>query len=127
MPVVCACGTVADEGDRECSLCGRDLTSLHSPAQPYGSIRHSPHQTAVIGQHDHSYTDSPAFPDSGLQPPTSPWAIPPTESAALEGTYRGGAVAAIVIGALVLAIAGFVLGYLVIAGFLPADLAALWE
>jgi hypothetical protein len=45
----------------------------------------------------------------------------------VEGTYRGGAVVAIVIGALALATAGFALGYLLIAGFLPADLASLWE
>jgi hypothetical protein len=127
MPVVCACGTVADEGDLECSLCGRDLSSLHSRARPHPSIGYSTHQTAVVGQHDHSYADPPAFPDSGLQPPTYPWALPRTESVAVEGTYRGGAVAAIVIGALVLAIAGFALGYLVIAGFLPADLASVWE
>ena len=126
MPVVCACGTVADDGDLECSLCGRDLTNLHT-TRPHPSIGYSTQQTAVVGPHDHSYADPPDFPDSGLQPPTYPLAIPPTESAAAEGTYRGGAVAAIVIGALLLATVGFVLGYLVIAGFLPADLASLWE
>ena len=127
MPVVCACGTVADEGDYECSLCGRDLTSLRSRVQPPRSSNYTTRQTAVIGQQGHIYADPPDSPDSGLQPSTYTWPAPRTESAAGEGTYRGGAVVAIVIGALALATAGFALGYLLIAGFLPADLASLWE
>jgi hypothetical protein len=136
MSVTCSCGTVADDNEIDCSLCGRDLTSLHvNAASPVlgSDARHQMDalyrpDSSVSGlsqpepsQHEYSYAD---LPNSGEQAggPAYPWAPPQTEPAAtarVATTYSGGAVAGIVMAALVLVIAGLALGYFVIAGFLP--------
>jgi hypothetical protein len=159
MSVICPCGTVADDDDMDCSLCGRDLTKLrasavspvpgsyarhptdglyrpdgsapdprlHDPIQ-YDPIQYDPIQRThsqptrsqhTRSQHSHSYPDSPHSGDQASEP-VYWWPPPQTEPAATasgSGTYRGGAVAGIVIAALVLVLAGLALGYFVIADF----------
>lgn len=141
MSVTCTCGTVADDDDIDCSLCGRELTRLRADAASPVPGSNAPHQTEVFhrpdgsisglskhehnhqdhSQHDHSYADLPYSGDQTWGPGYA-WAPPQTEPAAparVATTYSGGAVAGIVMAALAIVIAGLALGYFVIAGFLP--------
>jgi hypothetical protein len=136
MSVTCRCGTVADDDDIDCSLCGRDLTSLRADAASPVPGSYARHQTEVLHQpdssasglsqhehnrHEHSYTDLVNSGDQAWGPPHA-WAPPQTEPAAtarVARTYSGGAVAGIVMAALALVLAGLALGYFVIAGLLP--------
>jgi hypothetical protein len=131
MSVVCVCGTVADDGDVECSLCGRDLASLRSGAASHGPSSSPTHQTDALWRpggsapanspHDHKYADPPASRDQAMLPAYG-WDPPRTKPAPMPegpaGTYRGGTVAVIVIAALAVVIAGLALGYFVVASFL---------
>jgi hypothetical protein len=131
MSVTCPCGTVADEIDPECSLCGRDLTSLRTRAQPQPSsgfvvpqadaVSRSGGTATQRSQPYGSYPDPPVTHHPAFQP-ASGWTVPPTErssAAGAAGTYSGGVVAGIVLAALALVMAGLAFGYFVIAGFLP--------
>jgi hypothetical protein len=159
MSVICPCGTVADDDDMDCSLCGRDLTKLRAGAasvvptsypthptdvlyRPDGSapgprlhdpmqhhpIEHDPiqrthsqptHSQHTHSEHTYSYPDSLESGDQASEPAYwwPPPQIEPAATASGSGTYRGGAVAGIVIAALVLVLAGLALGYFVIADF----------
>ena len=102
---------------------------LHDPipyADPgqrtYSQAMHSQptHSQPTHSQHSHSYPDSLRTGDQVSEPAHYWWPPPQTEpatTAGASGTNRGGAVAGIVITALVVVLAGLALGYFVIADF----------
>ena len=140
--LVCKCGREAEDGDIECSLCGRDLSSLRQPAThpdrtgSYGAYESSyrVHQPVVppapdrapqfdtdYDQYDHRYAAPAASTDAGWQPTTYGRAPNWTEPAPVldkPTTPRRRGVAGIAIGALATVAAGFALGYFAIAGIL---------
>jgi hypothetical protein len=138
MSLVCKCGREAEDGDIECSLCGRDLSSLRPPAPPlsrpasYGTYASSygadrpvvppaPDRADFHTDYDHRYADPAASADAGVQPPTYGLATSLTAPAPALGapmTSRRRGVAGIAIGACAIVAAGFALGYFAIAGLL---------
>jgi hypothetical protein len=131
--VVCVCGRVAEDGDIECSLCGRDLSSL--PTGPHDAEESCNHtfQTRVPpgpttapdlrSNYERSYSEPAASPASGFQRPPDGWATtwpePPHRAPVISDRGR---VVGIVIGAIALIVAGFALGYLAIADMLTGRL-----
>jgi hypothetical protein len=130
--VVCVCGRVAEDGDIECSLCGRDLSSLPTGPHDAEASTNYTFQTRVPpgpmaapdprSNHERSYSEPAASPASGFQRPPDGWAAtwPEPTHRALVISYRS--VVGIVIGAIALIVAGFALGYLAIADMLTGRL-----
>jgi hypothetical protein len=127
MPIVCVCGQVAEAGDVECSLCGRDLASLRTSERPGGPNIDRSEQTIVSEEHEseltrgnqHEQRYGPArLPGPESRQATPGWATPQTDPAlqpippmAARRSVRAG----IVMGALAVLVTGFALGYFVIA------------
>ena len=131
--VVCVCGRVAEDGDIECSLCGRDLSSLPPGPQHAEETSNYALQTRVppgpievpdpSSNYERPYSEPAASPAPGFQPPSYGWATTwpePTHRAPVI-SHRGRMVG-IVIGAIALIVVGFALGYFAIADVLTGRL-----
>lgn len=66
-PAVCACGTVPEAGDVECSLCGRDLGWLQPAVRP----------PVLSGPQNPGRQASTPAPWTPPQPPVDSWVLTP--------------------------------------------------
>lgn len=128
-PVVCRCGRVAEDADLECSLCGRDLSLLRTPAPELQRIdggatmrTRPPHSDAYSEGGQETSTYAAPHGRAGESGPTqasawkSPLDDPPDGAAGSSFSRFDGLVLATI--AMAIAVAGLALGYFAIAPML---------